>query len=151
VTEAAKEDVPEDDPYIIYNPEGHFPTYEPSAERLQAINTALEESLKDPVQHYDASKENRAKAAGFYQFSGDEETRRREMEELKTARDQTMDERQNLGVDVADNAVQPEEKVLGRAGEKRKRELAERRKLIEAKRKKVKEPELQGAVDGSAR
>ncbi|KAG9010739.1 hypothetical protein FRB94_010016 [Tulasnella sp. JGI-2019a] len=129
------------DPNIICegsdNPEGHFPTYEPSAARLEKINADLQESLKDPLQHYDASRDNRSKGAGFYQFSADEETRRREMEELKAARNETVEERQAAGADVPDISSQPEGKVLSRAGEKRKRDLEERRKLIEAKRKKA--------------
>lgn len=57
------------------------------------------------------------------------------MEELKAARDETVEERQAKGADAAGQA---ETKVLSRAGEKRKQELEERRKLIDAKRRKVK-------------
>ncbi|KAG8863130.1 hypothetical protein FRB96_009311 [Tulasnella sp. 330] len=135
--EVSNEQDQEYDPNIIYNPEAHFPTYEPSVERLEKINSDLQESLKDPLQHYDASKDNRSKGAGFYQFSADEETRRREMEELKAARNETVEERLATGADGADSPSQSEEKVWSRAGEKRKRDLEERRKLIEAKRKKA--------------
>jgi len=93
--------------------------------------------------HYDASREVRAKGAGFYQFSGDEETRRAQMEELKMARDETGKVRQELGaVDVRPGEVEGMQSVGGsgagsRAMEKRKRELEERRKLLDAKRRKV--------------
>lgn len=96
--------------------------------------------------HYDASKEVRAKGAGFYQFSADEETRRKQMEELKTVREETEKTRQELGAED----IKPGEEgmtaegVQSRAMEKRKRELEERRKLIEAKRKK---PRVAGPGD----
>lgn len=96
----------------------------------------MEESLKDPLQHYDASQDNRAKGAGFYQFSADEETRRKQMEELNAARTETVEERQARG---ADAPTPSDEKASSRAGEKRRRELEDRRKLIESKRKKVKQ------------
>ncbi|KAG9016638.1 hypothetical protein FRB90_002704 [Tulasnella sp. 427] len=139
-----KEEEPEIDPYLIYNPVGHFPTYEPTAERQEALANALEEARKDPLQHYDASKEYRARGAGFYQFAtGDEEARQRQMEELKQARLETMEKREELGVDVGGDgggeaASENVKKPVNWAVEKRKRETEERRKLIEAKRKKVK-------------
>ena len=49
--------------------------------------------------HYDASREVRAKGAGFYQFSGDEETRKAQMAELKASRDETTKMRQGLGAE----------------------------------------------------
>jgi hypothetical protein len=97
--------------------------------------------------HYDASQEVRAKGAGFYQFSGDEETRRAQMEELKMAREETEKTRQETGaIDVRPGEFEGMKDVSGtggtvgvksRAMEKRKRELDERRKLIDAKRRKV--------------
>lgn len=92
--------------------------------------------------HYDASTEVRAKGAGFYQFSGDEETRRRQMEELKAAREETEKTRQELGAEDIrpgqDEGMTAGSNVKSRAMEKRKREIEERRKLLEAKRKKIK-------------
>lgn len=97
---------------------------------MKQIQKDLEESLQAPQdQHYDASKENRAKGAGFYQFSGDEEARRKQMEELKAARVETEERRKTVGADT-ETPVNP-------ALEKRKRDLEERRKLIEAKRRKL--------------
>ena len=102
--------------------------------------------------HYDASAEVRAKGAGFYQFSGDEEERRRQMEELKSAREETERTRKDAGaVDLKPGEVegmQEDEQKEGtgsetkagrsRAMEKRKRELEDRRRLVDAKRRKVK-------------
>lgn len=117
-------------------------------ERLEAIQAALDEEDNPLNVHYDASHEVRAKGAGFYQFSGDEETRRRQMEELRQAREETETKRQELGaVDLRPGEVeglqteQAETVVVttakSRAMEKRKLELEERRKLIEAKRRKL--------------
>ena len=71
------------------NPVDHYPTYQPSEERVAEIEASLAEENNPLNIHYDASQEVRAKGAGFYQFSGDEETRRRQMEELKRAREET--------------------------------------------------------------
>jgi 50S ribosomal subunit-associated GTPase HflX len=99
--------------------------------------------------HFDASKEIRAKGAGFYQFSADEETRKAQMEELKASREETERARQGTGaLDLKPGEVEGMHEVdvpgstgtKSRAMEKRKRELEERRKLIEAKRRKVDMP-----------
>ncbi|KAG6816380.1 hypothetical protein H0H93_008148 [Arthromyces matolae] len=140
-TEPAKE--PDDDEdIIIRNPVNHFPIYEPTVERVAEIAAKYAEENNPLNIHYDASRENRAKGAGFYQFSGDEETRRRQMEELKTAREETGQIRQELGaVDVRPGEVEGMKNAEGsgrsRAMEKRKRELEERRKLIDAKKRKT--------------
>lgn len=126
------------------NPVNHFPVYEPSAERVAEIAKAHAEENNPLNMHYDAAQEVRAKGAGFYQFSGDEETRRAQMEELKSARQETEKTRQETGaVDVKPGEVEGmrENDAAGaksRAVEKRKRELEERRKMVEAKRRKVK-------------
>lgn len=125
----------------------HFPTFEPSQERIAEIQASLAEENNPLNIHYDASREVRAKGAGFYQFSGDEETRKRQMEELRKAREETEKTREEVGaVDVRPGEVEGLAAVNGaasgagtqksRALEKRKRELEERRKLLEAKRRK---------------
>lgn len=121
--------------------------YEPSAERVADIAKAHAEETNPLGAHYDASQEVRAKGAGFYQFSGDEATRLAQMAELKASRDETERTRQEMGaVDVKPGEVegmQDDEAggsgtVKSRAMEKRKREIEERRKLLNAKRRKVK-------------
>lgn len=93
-------------------------------------------------QHYDASREVRAKGAGFYQFSADEETRKQEMDGLRQARQETEKTRQELGaVDLkpgeAEGMQEAPNALRSRAIEKRRRELEERRKAVEAKRRKL--------------
>jgi len=125
------------------NPVNHFPVYEPSAERIADIAAAHSEENNPLNIHYDASREVRAKGAGFYQFSGDEETRRAQMEEMKASREETGKIRQETGaLDVRPGDIEGmrdtgENGTRSRAMEKRKRDIEERRKLIEAKRRKV--------------
>jgi hypothetical protein len=142
----------------------HFPVYEPSADRVAAIQTAASEAENPLNVHYDASRENRAKGAAFYTFSGDEEKRKAEMEALKRAREETEAARKEAGAmdvrpgeseglasdstakdGVAKNGEGERKKAeRSRAMDKRKREIEERRKLVEAKRGKVKGlPELE--------
>jgi hypothetical protein len=135
---------------LIDNPVNHFPIYEPSAERVTAIAEAHSEANNPLGVHYDASAEVRAKGAGFYQFSGDEEERKRQMEELKSAREETERMRKDVGaVDVRpgeEEGMQSGGQAEGtgqavgksRAMEKRKRELEERRRMVDSKRRKVK-------------
>ncbi|KAG6824911.1 hypothetical protein H0H92_005434 [Tricholoma furcatifolium] len=138
----AEDERDEDEDIIIRNPVNHFPVYEPSAERVAEIAAKYAEENNPLNMHYDASRENRAKGAGFYQFSGDEETRRKQMEELKAARTETGQIREDLGaVDVRPGEVEGMQGIgqgaQSRAMEKRKRDIEERRKLIDAKRRKV--------------
>ena len=124
------------------NPVNFFPVYEPSSDCVAAIQAAAAEENNPLNTHYDASREVRAKGAGFYQFSADEETRKKQMEELRQARHETEVTRQELGaVDLKAGEVEGMQEaptiVRNRAIEKRKRELEERRKLVEAKRRKL--------------
>jgi len=153
---------------LFVNPDGdqnHFPVYVPDGERVAEIEQAYAEALKDPTTHYDASKENRATAAGYYQFSADEETRARQMEALKRSREETEKAREEAGIvdgeapiseDVAvtstkgkdqidEAAAGPAPKITGRGIDKRKHDLEERRKAIEAKRRKT-----NGAASGAS-
>ncbi|KAF8440525.1 hypothetical protein L210DRAFT_3612382 [Boletus edulis BED1] len=138
-----------------YNPVNFFPVYEPSAERIKAVQDELAEPDNPLSSHYDASKEVRAKGAAFYQFSGDEETRKKQLEELRTVREETKRTREDLGaMDVRPGDVEGMREESGqstsRALEKRKREIEERRALLEAKRKKTKViPERDGISSGS--
>jgi Domain of unknown function (DUF4078) len=110
---------------------------------VAAIQAAAAEENNPLNIHYDADHEVRAKGAGFYQFSADEETRKRQMEELRQARHETEKTRQELGaVDLKAGEVEGMQDdapnaLRSRAIEKRKRELEERRRLVEAKRRKL--------------
>lgn len=130
--------------FNIDNPINHFPVYEPDAGRVTEIEKEFAEENNPLNIHYDAAREVRAKGAGFYQFSADEETRRRQMEELKTAREETGKTRAEFGaLDLRPGEVEGMNIDGGASGtsksavlEKRKRDLEERRKLVEAKRRK---------------
>jgi len=119
----------------------------PSEDRVAEIEKTFAEENNPLNIHFNATKDNRAMGAGFYQFSADEETRRAQMDELRTAREETLQARQETGaVDVKAGEVegmQTNEIARSRAVEKRKREIEERRALIEAKRKKVKAEETE--------
>lgn len=121
----------------------HFPVYEPTEERIAAVEQEYSEANNPLGVHYDATQEVRAKGAGFYRFSGDEETRRQQMEELKSARVETEKTRQETGaMDVrpgeAEGMQDDAATIKTRAMEKRKRELEDRRRAVDAKRRKVK-------------
>ncbi|KAJ7650324.1 hypothetical protein FB45DRAFT_819514 [Roridomyces roridus] len=135
----------EDEYEVIRNPVGHFPVYQPSADRIAQIEKEQADANNPLGVHYDATKEVRAKGAGFYQFSQDEETRKAQMEELKASRDETERTRRDTGaVDVLpgeSEGMQDRSSAVSsgpsRAMEKRKRELEERRKAVDAKRQKL--------------
>ncbi|KAJ7227135.1 hypothetical protein GGX14DRAFT_628361 [Mycena pura] len=128
---------------IIRNPVGHFPVYQPSAERIAEIEKEHAEDNNPLGVHYDATGENRAKGAGFYQFSKDEETRKAQLEELRGAREETQKARQETAaVDLRPGEAEGIQDInvpstgRSRAMEKRKRELEERRKMVDTKRRK---------------
>ncbi|PPR05748.1 hypothetical protein CVT24_006687 [Panaeolus cyanescens] len=135
----------EDEELVIRNPVNHFPVYQPSEERLANIAKAEAESFAPLNVHYDASREVRAKGAGFYQFSGDEETRKLQMNQLNAAREETARTREELGAeDVRPGDIEGMRErgtalsnSQSKAIEKRKRDIEERRKMIEAKRRKL--------------
>lgn len=108
---------------------GYFPTFEQSAEKIAAVEAAAKEDA-NPAAHFDATQEVRARAAGFYQFSKDEETRQKQMEDLKRTREETERAREDSGASMG-KEVRP-------GMEKRKREREERRRAVEAKRRKTK-------------
>ncbi|KAH7884511.1 hypothetical protein F5I97DRAFT_1929367 [Phlebopus sp. FC_14] len=143
----------DEDQDVIRNPVNFFPVYEPSAERVKAVEEELTEANNPLSAHYDASKEVRAKGAGFYQFSADEETRIQQMEELRMAREETKKMREEVGaVDLRPGEVEGMRKEDGatsrsRALEKRKRDLENRRALLDAKRKKMKIEEVAPSPD----
>lgn len=144
------------DSSFVDNPVNFFPVYEPSAERVKAVQDELAEADNPLSAHYDPTGEVRAKGAAFYQFSGDEETRKKQMEELRAAREETKKTREDTGaMDIRPGEVEGMRETSGpsvsRAVEKRKREIEERRALLEAKRKKTKvTPEENGAKSSEA-
>ena len=135
------QDEDEDEDIVIHNPVNHLPIYTPSEERIAEISKEYAEDTNPLNVHYDASKEVRAKGAGFYQFSADEETRKKQMEELKNVREETEKTRKDLGaVDILPGELEGMREGPTKSGamEKRKREIEERRRLLEEKKKKRK-------------
>ncbi|KAJ7274466.1 hypothetical protein B0H12DRAFT_399967 [Mycena haematopus] len=135
-------EVDEDEDLVIRNPVGHFPVYQPSTDRVEQIEKQYAEANNPLGVHYDATAEVRAKGAGFYQFSKDEEARKTQMEELKSARLETETTRKEMGAqDVLPGEIEGMQDSgsngKSRAMEKRKRELEERRKMLDAKRRKL--------------
>ena len=74
-----------------------------------------------PETHFDATKEVRTKGVGFFQFSGDEETRKAQMEELEKERVETEERR----------------KEIDRRKEERRKMIEERRKVVGERRNKA--------------
>ncbi|KAI0049765.1 hypothetical protein FA95DRAFT_1604082 [Auriscalpium vulgare] len=131
-----------DEGHVLENPRNYFPVYEPSLERVTALREAQAEDDKPLEQHYDASLENRAKGAAFYGLSTDDELRKKQQEDLKAAREETLRRRQETGaVDMKPGereGMQGGAEIRSFAFEKRKRDREERQKQLEAKRRKVK-------------
>ncbi|KAL6719005.1 hypothetical protein ACLMJK_003240 [Lecanora helva] len=92
---------------------------EPIAAQMSHIAAKRDRSMTPPEEvHYDASKEIRSKGVGFYQFSKDNEERKREMEALEKEREETERGRR-----------EKEERK-----EAKRRQVEERKKMIASKR-----------------
>lgn len=90
----------------------------PIAEQMAELAKKRDRSLTPPIEHFDSSKEVRTKGTGFFQFSGDAEERKRQMEGLEREREETEKVRKER---------------LQRV-EERKRKVEERRKEVREKR-----------------
>ncbi|KAK4693090.1 hypothetical protein P7C71_g4237, partial [Lecanoromycetidae sp. Uapishka_2] len=92
---------------------------EPIAAQMDDLARKRDRSMTPPEEvHYDASKEVRSKGVGFYQFSKDNEGRRKEMEALERERQETEKGR----------------KEREARKEAKRREIEERKKKIAEKR-----------------
>ncbi|KAI0787938.1 hypothetical protein C8Q74DRAFT_1366737 [Fomes fomentarius] len=146
----------EDDPFVIRQPFNHHPVYEPDAERRQMIDEKFKE---EPLNtHYDHHQEVRDKAAGFYGFDANPESRGKQFESLRKIHQEAERNREEL----RSGNVRPEEvqgmradeqssaaSVKSRAVEKRKRELEARRKEVQDKRQKTGGKVVKAAQDSS--
>jgi len=110
---------------LIHGDQAFFPVYQPDAEALHAKYRAVAQGAR--ASHYDAAKEVRARGAGAYQFSLDEESRAEQMASLGAQRAETESIRQ-AGVERGE---------LSAAQQLRKRKLEERKALVDAKRAKL--------------
>lgn len=114
---------------VLYGDQTNFPVYEPDPAILAQRAATLAAAANAPlVDHYDSTRETtRQRGAGFYQFSGTEEERKRQMEDLEKEREETERKRQ-------------ERKEFGdRVVLERKRELDERRILVQDKKRELEE------------
>ncbi|GAA5945331.1 hypothetical protein JCM1841_000839 [Sporobolomyces salmonicolor] len=128
--------LPDDGPAptnILYGDQTHFPIYAPDPAVLAARAASLAAAAAAPlVDHYDATRETtRQRGAGFYQFSGDEDERRRQMEALERERSET--ERKRREREVEGDRVRRERE---RERDERKRRVEEKRREVEERRRK---------------
>ncbi|KAI0710006.1 hypothetical protein C8Q76DRAFT_798774 [Earliella scabrosa] len=138
--DAVRDDDHKDDSDAIYNVEGWFPTYEPDADRQRAIKEKFAED-ENTNTHYDATREVRTKGAAYYQFSPDESTRGQQQKNIAEIHGEARQIREELKAkDERVEGMQAEESNAASAKSlamaKRKRDLEERRKAVEAKRRK---------------
>ena len=114
---------PADNQNTYYGEQREFHVYQPSEEEILARRKAL--NLDAPLAaHFDSTKEIRNRGAGFIQLSGDEETRKKQMEQLMSEREST--ERAREKIDKEGDAIA-----------RRDKELLERKRLIEDKKRKL--------------
>ncbi|KAJ3865288.1 hypothetical protein EV359DRAFT_39083 [Lentinula novae-zelandiae] len=122
--------------------QNHFPTYQHTEDRITEIINEHSEENNPLEKHYDPNSEIRDRGAASYTFSTDEETRQARLNELKSRHLETDAIRKEMGaVDVLPGEIEgmqvPEVRSSVKGSEKRKREIEERRKMLDAKRKKV--------------
>lgn len=82
---------------LIYGPAVQAQAFNPSTattSQMEYLASRRDRSPTPPEEtHYDPDREVRTRGTGFYAFSKDEETRRRQMEELMHVREETQRER----------------------------------------------------------
>ena len=99
---------------------------EPAAAKMAQLAAKRDRSMTPPEEtHYDASKEIRTKGVGFFQFSRDENQRKREMEDLDREREETERGRREREERKQQRIRKVEERRKA-IGERRGEKLAER-------------------------
>ena len=110
---------------IIYGDTVQHQAFNPDervAEKMAAIARKRDQSATPPPEsHYDAEAEIRVKGTGFYNFSADGESRKKEMEDLEKQRTET-------------EAVRKDREALLQAS---KKEIEQRRQLLAEQRSKA--------------
>lgn len=85
---------------LIYGETVQSHAFDPEANiaaQMARLASRRDRSATPPEQvHYDADGEVRNRGTGFYTFSRDEETRKKQMEELEGARQETLQERERV-------------------------------------------------------
>ncbi|KAJ4477157.1 hypothetical protein J3R30DRAFT_3703406 [Lentinula aciculospora] len=136
----------DDDAGVIRNPQilqGHFPTYQPGQDRITQITNEYSEENNPLEKHYDPNSEVRVRGAASYNFAKDEQTRQARLDELKSRHLETSATRKEMGAsDIRPGEIEgmqaSEVGSSTKGSEKRKREIEERRRTLDAKRKKAK-------------
>ena len=119
----ASQSLPSQNTNTYYGDQREFHVYEPTPEEIAERRKKL--NLDAPLNaHFDSTKEVRNRGAGFIQLSGDEETRRKQMEELMSERKETEIEREKREVE-------------GDAQTRRNKEVEERKRLVEEKKRQI--------------
>lgn len=86
-----------------------FDLDEPRAAQMEELARKRDKSLTPPPEeHFDGNREIRTKGAGFYQFSGDSEERKQQMENLERDRAETERMRKERDTKMADRKAQIE-------------------------------------------
>lgn len=107
---------------VSYGPSTSFPVYMPDPDTQEA----KEDYKRKGPDHFNAQFEKRYRGAGFYQFSQDEETRKKQMDAIRQDRDETEKMR-------AIHAIGDERQSIA------ERRRVERRNLVESKRREIDE------------
>lgn len=100
-----------------------FSLDEPRAAQMEELARKRDKSLTPPPEeHFDSNKEIRNKGTGFYQFSGDAEERKQQMENLEKERLETEIRRKERDANMAERRAQIEARreQIQRKGAKRK-------------------------------
>jgi Domain of unknown function (DUF4078) len=135
---SARPEMPET---VIYGDAVQAEAFNPEEDRWRKMQELAAKRDKEPTPppdaHYNAKQEVRTRGTGFFQFSADEEERKKQMENLEKERIET-------------------EKIRAEAKSKRderRREIEERRKMLKEKRTKVQANrflnELMGEMEAS--
>ena len=131
---------------------------EPITAQMEALAAKRDRSLTPPPDtHFDATKEVRTKGTGFFQFSGDAEERKRQMDALEAERRETEKRRgeKEAKLDERKRKIEERRKEIANARGKRKadgflEQLGE--EMIRAQAEKGTETEMtqsiQNAIEG---
>ncbi|KAI7859937.1 hypothetical protein BDC45DRAFT_495347 [Circinella umbellata] len=144
-TESDRDDEDDDDPWVEYEDEfgrsrtvrrSQLPSRSPSPAELSSRSPSPEPMPREPVEladragirHYDATRENRTRGVGFYQFETDEEKRAEQMERLNQLREETETARKNKQT-VSERRKAAIQKNAAKVRERREAMMAKRRKV----------------------
>lgn len=116
-----------DEDLVSYGPSTSFPIYKPDP----TAQVGREDYKRKGPDHFNAQFEKRYRGAGFYQFSQDEETRKKEMDAIRQDRDETEKMRAiNFTGDEGQSIAERRRAERSRLVESKRREIVEKRKRL---------------------